>query len=57
METHEILHETENDILNQSLEMLECCPLKVLQSDITSVGKRKIKDVTSKFENVLSIFF
>ena len=57
METHEILHETENDILNQSLEMLECCPLKVLQSDIISIGKRKIKDVTSKFENVLSILF
>ena len=57
METHEILHETENNILNQSLEMLECCPLKVLQSDITSIGKRKIKDVTSKFENVLSILF
>ena len=35
METDEILHETANDIINQSLEMLECSPLKVLQSDRT----------------------
>ena len=25
METDETLHETANDIVNQSLEMLECC--------------------------------
>ena len=48
METDKILHETANDIVNQSLEMLECSPLKVLQSDRTlSIGKRKIKDVTT----------
>ena len=46
METDEILHETASDIVNQSLEMLEYSPLKVLQSDRTlSIGKGKIKDV------------
>ena len=44
METDEASHETANDIINQSLEMLECSPLKVLQSDRTlTIGKRKIK--------------
>ena len=33
IETDEISHETTNDIVNKSLEMLECFPLKVLQSD------------------------
>ena len=56
IETDEILHETANDIVNQSLEMLECSPLKVLRSDRTlSIGKRKIKDVTTKFKIVVSI--
>ena len=56
METDEVSHETANDIVNQSLEISECSPLKVLQSDRTlSIGKRKIKDVTTKFKNVLSI--
>ena len=56
METDEILHEAANDTVNQSLEMLECSTLKVLQSDRTlSIGKRKIKDVTTKFKNVVSI--
>ena len=50
MGTDEISHKTANDIVNQSLEMLECSPLKVLWSDRTSIGKkRKIKDVTTKF--------
>ena len=35
METDEISHETANDIVNQSLEILECPPLKVLWSDRT----------------------
>ena len=30
MGTDEISHKTANDIVNQSLEMLECSPLKVL---------------------------
>ena len=30
METDSISHETANDIVSQSLEMLECSPLKVL---------------------------
>ena len=56
METDEASHETANDIINQSLEMLECSPLKVLQSDRTlTIGKRKIKDVTTKFKNLVSI--
>ena len=56
METDEISHKTANDIVNQSLEMLECSPLKVLRSDRTlSIGKRKVKDVTTKFKNVVSI--
>ena len=36
--------------------MLECSPLEVLRSNRTlSIGKRKIKDVTKKFKNVVSI--
>ena len=55
METDEILHEAANDTVNQSLEILQCSPLKVLQSDRTlSIGKRKIKDVITKFKNVVS---
>ena len=43
MATDEISHETANDIVNQSLEMLECFPLKVLQSNRTlSTGKRSM---------------
>ena len=49
METGEISHETANDIVTQSLEILECSPLKVLCSDRTlSIGKRNIKDVTTR---------
>ena len=56
METDEILHETANDILNQSLEMLEGSSLKALRSNrVLSIGKRKIKDITKKFKNVVSI--
>ena len=56
METDKISHETANDIVNQSLEIFECSPLKVLQSDRTLlIGKRKIKDGTTKFKNVVSI--
>ena len=56
METDEISHETANDIVNQSLEMLECSPLKVLRSDRTlSIGKMKIKGVKTKFKNVVSM--
>ena len=56
METNEILHETANDIVNQFLEILECSPLKVLWSDrVLSIGKRKMKDVTTKFKNIVSI--
>ena len=40
----------EDPILNQSLEILECSSLRVLQSDRTlSIGKRIIKDATTKF--------
>ena len=56
METDEILHETANDIVKQSLEMLECSSLKISRPDRTlSIGKRNIKDVTIKFKNVLFI--
>ena len=56
MVTGEISHEIGNDIVNQSLEMLESYPLKVLRSDRRlSIGKRKIKDVITKFKNVVSI--
>ena len=56
METDEISHETANDIVNQSLAILEGSPLKVLRSDkALSIGKRKIKDVTTKFKNVVSM--
>ena len=50
METDEISHEIANHIVNQSLQILECSPLKVFRSERTlSAGKRKIKDVTTKF--------
>ena len=53
METDEISHETANQVANQSLEMLECSSLKVLQSNTTlSTGKRKIKDVTRMFQSL-----
>ena len=56
METDEILYETANDIVNQSLEMLERSSLKISRPDRTlSIGKRNIKDVTIKFKNVLFI--
>ena len=46
METDEISHETANGIVKQSLEMLECSPLKLLWSDRTlSIGKRKIMEL------------
>ena len=55
-EIDEISHETANDIVNQSLEILECSSLRVLQSDRTlSIGKRKIKYVTTMLKNVVSI--
>ena len=55
METDEISHETANNIVNQSLEIFECSPLKVLRSDRPlSIGKKKIKDVTTKFKNIVS---
>ena len=55
METDEISQETASDTVNHSLKMLECSPLKVLRSVRSlSVGKRKTKDVTKKFKNVLS---
>ena len=52
MGTDEISQETANVIINKSLGMLECSPLKVLRPDRTlSMGKRKIKDITTKFKN------
>ena len=56
MEADEIWHKTVNDIINQYLQILECSHLKVLCSNRTlSIGKRKIKDVITKFKNVVSI--
>ena len=56
MQTDEMWHDTENYIVNQSLEILECSPLNVLLSHrVLSIGKRKIKDVPTKFKNVASI--
>ena len=44
MEPDETSHKTVNDIVNQSLEILECSPLKVLRSDRTlSISKRKTR--------------
>ena len=56
IETDEMLHELANDIVNQSLEIVQCSPLKVFQSDRTlAIGKRRIRDVNTKFNNVVSI--
>ena len=44
MEPDETSHKTANDIVNQSLEILECSPLKALRSDRTlSISKRKTR--------------
>ena len=44
MEPDETSYKTANDIVNQSLEILECSPLKVLRSDRTlSISKRKTR--------------
>ena len=44
MEPDETSHKTAHDIVNQSLEILECSPLKVLRSDRTlSISKRKTR--------------
>ena len=43
-------------LVNQSFEIFDCSPLKLIRSDKTvALGKRKIQDVTSKFTNPVSV--
>ena len=56
METDEMHQETAKDVANNPLEMLKYSHLKILRSDRTlSLGKRKIKGITTKLKNVVSM--
>ena len=56
MEIDKTSQKTAWNVINQSLEVLECSPLKILQSNWTLLlGKRKNKDLTTKFWNFVSI--
>ena len=56
METDQMYQETAKDITNHPLEMLKCFYLKILRPDRTlSLGKRKMRDFTIKFKNVVSM--
>ena len=47
---------TDRHIANQSLELLDCSPIKVIRTDRTvSLGKRKINDFTTKFNQTLAV--
>ena len=44
------------ELVNDSLEMLECSPLKMLNSDRTlRLGKRKIESAISKLRSTIAI--
>ena len=48
--------EAATELVNDSLEMLECSPLKTLRSDRTlKLGKRKIESATSKLGSTVAI--
>ena len=52
-ETDEISGEAATELVNESLEMFECSPLKSFRTDrVLSLGKRKIEKVTSKFKSM-----
>ena len=43
-------------LVNQSLEMFDCSPLKVVRLDrFVALGERKIQDVISNFSNSVSV--
>ena len=54
--TDDLSFEEACSLVNQSLEIFDCSPLKNVWSDRTvAPGKRKIQDVTSKFTNAVSV--
>ena len=54
--TDDLSFEVACSLVNQSLEIFDCSPLKAIRLDRTvALGKRKIQDVTSKFTNAVSI--
>ena len=54
--TDDLSFEAACSLVNQSLEIFDCSPLKAIRLDRTvALGKRKIQDVTSKFTNAVSI--
>ena len=54
--TNDLSFEAVCSLVNQSLEIVDFSPLKVIQSDRTvALGKREIQDVTSKFTNAASV--
>ena len=55
-DSDQMLVETATELVNDSLEMLECSPLKTLRSDRTlKLGKRKIESATSKLGSTVAI--
>ena len=54
--TDDLSFEAACSLVNQSLEIFDCSPLKAIRLDRTvALGKRKIQDVTSKFTDVVSV--
>ena len=52
--TDDLSFEAAYSLVNQSLEIFNCSPLKAVRSDRNvALGKRKIQDVTIKFTNVV----
>ena len=53
---HDMSVETATELVNESLEMFECSPLKWTRSDrALNVGKRKLDDVQKKLSNAVAI--
>ena len=54
--TDDLSFEAACSLINQSLEIFDCSPFKVVRLDRTvALDKRKIQDVTSKFTNAISV--
>ena len=52
-EADEISGEAPTELVNESLEMFECSPLKSFRTDrVLGLGKWKIEKVTSKFKSM-----
>ena len=48
--------ESARHIVNQSLELLDCSPIKVIRTDRTvSLGKHKMNDFTTEFNQTIAV--